>query len=136
MPYFSKTSMGRLNDCHKDLITIFKHVIKFIDCSVLVSYRPEHDQNLAFETGKSKLRYPDSKHNKLPAMAVDVAPYPIDWEDAKRFYYFGGIVLGIANRLYNEGEISHRVRWGGDWNMNHDLSDQDLFDLVHFELVG
>jgi peptidoglycan L-alanyl-D-glutamate endopeptidase CwlK len=44
-------------------------------------------------------------------------------------------VLGVAERLYNEGRISHRLRWGGDWDMDTKVSDNDFDDLVHFELV-
>ena len=73
--------------------------------------------------------YPNSKHNKLPSKAVDVAPYPIDWNDPDRFYHFAGYVRGIA-----EG-MGIKIRWGGDWNGNFDLKDQNFYDLPHFELL-
>ena len=52
------------------------------------------------------MQYPNSKHNKLPSKAVDVAPYPIDWNDPDRFYHFAGYVRGIA-----EG-MGIKIRWG------------------------
>jgi peptidoglycan L-alanyl-D-glutamate endopeptidase CwlK len=61
---------------------------------------------------------------------VDVAPFPIVWTDTKRFYAFGGFVLGVAQGL------GIRIRWGGDWNNNRYLNDQQFNDLVHFELIA
>jgi len=46
-----------------------------------------------------------------------------------RFYDFGGYVLGSAERL------GVPLRWGGDWDRDHDVFDDQTFqDLVHFEL--
>ena len=61
-------------------------------------------------------------------MAVDVAPYPIDWEDRDRFHYFGGYVLGIAKSL------GLNIRWGGDWDQDTQTKDNKFDDLVHFEI--
>lgn len=27
------------------------------------------------------------------------------------------------------------IRFGGDWDRDYDLDDQDFMDLVHFELI-
>lgn len=70
----------------------------------------------------------DSKHLALPSRAVDVAPYPINWGDKKRFYHFAGYVQGLA------AQLGISLRWGGDWDGDNDLNDQTFFDLVHFEL--
>jgi peptidoglycan L-alanyl-D-glutamate endopeptidase CwlK len=64
-----------------------------------------------------------------------VAPYPVNFTDTKRLYYFGGWVQGVAQRLKDEGKMTYSIRWGGDWNGNKDLDDQTFFDLVHFELI-
>ena len=69
-------------------------------------------------------------------MAVDVAPYPIDWHDQRRFDYFAGHVMATAKLLHYEGFMRHRVRWGGDWNNDGQLRDNEFNDLVHFELMG
>lgn len=68
-------------------------------------------------------------HNKTPSLAVDVAPWPIDWNDKNRFYHFAGRVQGIA-QMFNI-----KIRWGGDWDSDNDLKDQNFYDLPHFELV-
>jgi hypothetical protein len=61
-------------------------------------------------------------------MAVDVAPYPIDWSDKEEFCYFAGYVMGIASILHYEGLMSHRLKWGGHF--------KGFFDGPHFELIG
>jgi peptidoglycan L-alanyl-D-glutamate endopeptidase CwlK len=110
-------------------------VVKHFDCSVIVGHRNEEDQNLAFATGKSQLRWPQSKHNASPSNAVDVAPWPIDWDDRERFHLFAGYVLATAEQLYQIGAIKRRVRWGGDWDSDTQVNDNRFDDLVHFELM-
>lgn len=75
MAKFGTTSMTRLYSCHQDLQIIFSEVVKERDCSILCGHRPEDEQRAAFSAGLSKLQFPDSKHNKVPSMAVDAAPY-------------------------------------------------------------
>lgn len=129
MRKFSKKSLERLGTCHPDLIRLFNKVIEVTDCTVLCGFRGEEEQNEAVRQGNSKTPWPKSKHNTRPrSMAVDVAPYPIDWSDHRRFYYFAGVVMGVADSL----GIS--IRFGGDWNGNFNLKDENFFDLVHFEL--
>lgn len=134
MPKFSKTSKSRLETCHKDLQVFCEELIKYIDFSVLEGHRNQERQDLAYQNGKSKLKYPKSRHNLSPSMAVDLAPYPINWDNLKRWYYFGGNAIMLAKKLYLEGKIKHKIRWGGDWNGNDDLDDQTFNDLPHFEL--
>ena len=132
---FSETSIKNLEEAHPDLQLLFKTVIKFYDCSVIEGHRGEEEQNRAYYKGHSKLKFPKSKHNKTPAMAVDVMPYPKDWKNTKRFYHFGGFVMAIADMLKERGLMEHTVRWGGDWDSDNDLDDQSFMDLVHFELI-
>ena len=69
-----------------------------------------------------------SPHNYPISHAVDIAPYPIDWNNTSRFMILGGYVLGIAQGLGID------LRWGGDFNRNYDNSDEIFSDLPHFEL--
>lgn len=137
MPHFSNISKERLQTCHKDLRTLFGHVIQDYDCSIVCGHRGKEDQNKAYDEGKSKLRYPNSKHNKYPSLAVDAAPYEksgIDWSYSQ-MAYFAGYVMGVADRLYRIGVISHRIRAGIDWNMNRDIDDETFKDAPHFEII-
>ena len=78
MPRFGKRSNVNLASCDERLQKVFNEVIKHVDCSVLEGHRGEERQNKLQEEGKSKVRYPDGRHNASPSNAVDVAPYPID----------------------------------------------------------
>ncbi len=129
MPKFSARSTDRLETCDQRLVAVFNEVVKHFDCTILEGWRSEEDQNEAFRTGKSKLKYPEGKHNKQPSFAVDVAPYPVDWENLDRFRYFAGFVMGIASQMGTP------LRWGGDWDGDTELRDQRFVDLPHFELA-
>jgi peptidoglycan L-alanyl-D-glutamate endopeptidase CwlK len=135
MPEFSKTSLNRLDTCHSDLQLIFSEVVRLMDCSVLEGHRDEDRQTMLFQTLFSKVEWPNGKHNTTPSMAVDVAPYPILWEDEGRFAFFAGWVFCVAANLFENGKITHALRWGGDWDGDTRTEDQDFNDLIHFELV-
>lgn len=141
MPRFSKRSKSRLKTCDNELQTLFNEVVVRYDCTILCGHRGKTAQNKAFNDGFSKLKYPNSNHNKIPSMAVDVAPYVgkargnIDWKDINQFYHFAGYVRGVAERLLNEGVLTYSLRWGGDWKRTYTQTKKNKFrDLVHFEL--
>lgn len=129
MPQLSEKSKERLEQCHPDLQKLFNKVIENYDCTIICGHRSAEDQEEAFRTGKSKVHFPESKHNKYPSLAADVVPYPIDWNDLTRFYHFGGYVKAMAE------SIGIKIRWGGDWDGDFDFKDQNFHDLPHFELI-
>jgi len=135
MSQFGTRSRGNLAECHPDLQILFETVVARFDCAVIEGHRPRAEQDRAFHAGRSKLQWPRSRHNRAPSFAADVVPWPVDWADTRRFYLFGGYVLGVAERLYAEGRMSHRVRWGGDWDGDMVWRDQSFHDLPHFELA-
>ena len=130
MARFGKTSKRRLATCHEDLQEIFNEVIKHFDCSVICGHRGKEDQDKAVASGNSKAVWPKGRHNANPSNAVDVCPYPVDWDDRERMTYFAGMVMGIAKSK------GIGLRWGGDWNQNTDLEDNGFDDLPHFELTN
>jgi peptidoglycan LD-endopeptidase CwlK len=130
MPKYGQRSKSRLGECHEDLQTVFNEVINVIDTTILEGHRGEARQNQLFTEGKSKLEFPHGKHNRKPSHAVDAAPYPVDWEDTDRWYYWAGIVRGIAHMR------GIKLRWGGDWDGDTILDDQTFNDLPHFEITG
>lgn len=135
MPKFGTVSLSRLTTCHPDLQVLFSTVVEKFDCSVICGYRDQVAQTEYFLNKKSEVEYPNSKHNSYPSMAVDVAPYPVEWDDTHRFYYFAGQVMAVAAALYGQGKMEHKVRWGGDWDSDTQVKDNKFNDLVHFELV-
>lgn len=135
MPRYSDRSKSRLYSCHQDLRLIFETVIVLFDNTILRGHRSKEDQDHAYDSGNSQVKWPNSMHNSYPSMAVDAVPYPIDWHDRERMTLFAGYVIGIAEQLYIQGKISHKVRWGGDWDKDTFVDDNDFDDLVHFELI-
>lgn len=134
MPHFSDKSLARLNTCDLRLQNIMREAIEVSDFSILCGHRDKATQDQVFKDGMSQLRWPDSRHNKTPALAVDVAPYPIQWPDAEndskyehasrmgRFYFLAGLIMGIAHK-HDIG-----ITWGGAWRR--------FKDYGHFELKG
>ncbi len=135
MPKFSHESFSKLSTCHPDLITIFFEVIRYFDCTVIEGYRNEIDQEKYFREGKTKLEWPYGKHNSMPSLAVDVAPFPIDWGNTRRFYLLAGYVMATAEQLKQHEKITHSLRWGGDWKNTKCVEVQDFNDLPHYELI-
>ena len=128
MNKWSNTSKERLEQCDERLQALAEAVLQIHDCSVLTGHRSENAQNQAYVEGYSSIQWPNSKHNSQPSLAIDLAPFPIDWKNTKRFYYFAGIVMGVAKQM------NLPIRWGGDWDMDNDLDDSNFLDLVHFEI--
>jgi peptidoglycan LD-endopeptidase CwlK len=133
-------SRARLGTADPELQRLFNAVMdkQIMDIAILQGHRGRAEQDSAFQEGASKVRWPNSRHNSVPSQAVDAAPYPIRWGDRAdpdrvkaigRFYMLAGVVLATAK------ELGIKVRWGGDWDMDGDIFDQDFDDLVHFERV-
>jgi len=102
------------------------------DISLTSGHRDCAEQNGYFEIGVSTLRWPDSKHNKLPSLAVDFQPYPYPDTETKLW----GALGYIAGRAYEiAADMNIKIRWGGDWDGDGDLTDQDFDDLFHLEIV-
>jgi peptidoglycan L-alanyl-D-glutamate endopeptidase CwlK len=130
---YSKNSFLNKESCHPDLQAILDILITFYDHSVVFGYRGEKDQNIRYERGDSQLKYPHSKHNKKPAMAVDIIPYPGGYKAPReQFIIMGCLFIGIAKGLKAAGIISHDIRWGADWKGGFKVKD---WDFGHLELI-
>jgi len=127
---FSKQSKRHLAEAHIDLQEVFGMVIDIFDCRIIEGHRGKLEQNKLFHAEKSKVKWPNSKHNKKPSHAVDAIPSPIDWSDPLPFYHLAGVVKTVAFFL------GVRIRWGGDWDSDGDFKDQSFDDLAHYELVS
>lgn len=140
MPKLSDKSIEKLDTCHPDIIAVMNEAIKYLDFSVTCGIRGEEAQTVAFREKKSKVEWPNSKHNKSPSQALDIAPYPIDFNDSNRMIYFAGALMMLAKlmkegRIKDASQISHEFRWGGDWDSDTQLKDQLFNDLWHFEII-
>jgi peptidoglycan L-alanyl-D-glutamate endopeptidase CwlK len=142
MNELSKKSKEKLATCHEDIQLIVNTAIKIsnVDFGVAEGHRSIKLQKQYFLEGKSKID-PDvqlGKHNLVPSMAVDIFPF-IDgkakWEN-EHLSYLAGIFHAVAEMLYADGKIKHKLRWGGNWDMDGIiLIDQSFDDRPHMELV-
>ena len=103
---------------------VLDELIKIMDVTIIEGLRSPERQEELLKKGATKTRY--SKH--IEGKAVDLAPYPIDWNDRERFHYMGGMVRGIALKL------GYPIRWGGDWDSDGEIKDNYFDDLVHVEI--
>ena len=126
---FGKKSAERLATCDYRLQELLIEAIKHIDFSITCGHRGEIEQNQAYADKKSKLQWPNSKHNTFPSKAVDIAPYPIDWNDTVRFAHLIGLIRGLA---ISKGI---KIRVGIDWDGDGDIRDHSFLDFPHVELV-
>ena len=120
MNNFGLKSLKRIKECHIDLQTIAYELIKVMDVTILCGHRNEIDQNNAFINGKSKLQWPQSKHNVLPSLAIDIAPYPIDWKNIDKFNEMCDHVERIAK------DKGIKIRLGRDFSFK---------DYPHVEII-
>ena len=104
MPRFGKTSKKRLKGIDPKLVNVLNELIKIMDVTIIEGLRSKERQAELLEKGATKVKY--SKH--MEGKAVDLSPYPIDWENRDGFHYMGGMIRGIAKQL------NVKVRWGGD----------------------
>mgnify|MGYP003149633315 FL=1 len=124
MPRFGKRSKQRLKGVDTKLVNVLNELVKIMDVTIIEGLRSQERQDELVAKGASKTRY--SKH--IQGKAVDLAPYPIDWEDRERFHYMGGMVRGIGQQL------NVNIRWGGDWDSDGEIKDNNFDDLVHVEI--
>lgn len=141
MPSFGKSSRSKLDTCHLAIQDVLEEAIKHFDFTVLYGHRTPAEQAELYAIGRTKEldRKPVttkdgtnklSMHNHSPSKAVDIAPYPIDFNDTKRIRYLAGFIMGIA------AAKGIKLRWGGDWDMDTETKDNTFEDLLHFELCG
>jgi peptidoglycan L-alanyl-D-glutamate endopeptidase CwlK len=62
--------------------------------------------------------------------AVDLAPYPIDWNDFERLDQLATVMFAAAK------ELGVTLRWGGNWDMDDKLHEHGESDSPHYELVN
>lgn len=150
-----KTSKSRLDTCHKDIVLIIEEAIKVspVDFGVAQGERTIEQQQEYFDKGNSRIN-PQSystvelllnraKHIvdgniRKKSEAVDVFAYyngKAQW-DNETLCLIAGVIISVANKLYDEGKITHKLRWGGNWDSDGVIiSDQSFQDLPHFELL-
>lgn len=61
--------------------------------------------------------------------AVDIAPWPIDWNDTAKFDAVAKVMFQAAK------ELGIKIRWGADWDQDGKARERGESDSPHFELA-
>ena len=135
MAKFGKQSLDRLATCDERIQKVMNEAIKHYDFTVLYGYRTPAEQFELFKQGRTLVgkewkvtgktvtqldgKTKMSNHNSNPSKAIDIAPYPIDWNNINRFLDMAKVVKEAAKTVGVE------ITYGGDWKMK---------DYPHFEV--
>lgn len=129
MAKFGRKSMENLDGVHPLLVDWALELVTIMDCSVISGVRDMTTQREYVALGVSKTM--NSMHLVQPdgyGHALDLAPYPIRWERTRSFDLLAGVGIGLAYKM------GIPIRWGGDWDRDMDVYDQNFNDLGHFEI--
>lgn len=133
MASFSLESERELAGVHPALVSVCRRAITFMDFKVIQGPRTLEESMINVGRGTSRLKDPSkSKHLIQPdgfGHAVDLAPWPVNWEDSEMFCVLAG-VMRVCAALEDV-----TLRWGGDWNRNNSTVDERFRDYGHFELI-
>ena len=126
----SKANLLTVNPKLRAVIEKAEEVGKF-NIVVTCGFRDEETQNMLFNVGKSKLKWPKSDHNYLLdgvpySNAVDLAFKPVNWHNINLWHYFAGFILGVSYAMGTP------FQWGGDFDNDNILTDDDY---CHFALI-
>ena len=130
MNSFGRASRKNLSTVDGQGQKLARRVLKIKDHSIIQGHRPEDEQNAAFDSGNSKLRWPDGKHNRLPSVAMDVQTYPVpetEQELREEQLYLLGLYKGIGS------EMDMDIRTGADWDRDGEIADNGFDDFFHVE---
>jgi len=150
---FGERSDNCLQSVHEDLQLIHRTAIRTIrvDYGVHSGGRTIDEQLEAFLSGASQLDPRKPEHlakamhvitpDRPKAMATDIhiaVSYqgkPLTWQK-ESLIYVQVYLIATADRLLEQGRISHRLMWGYNWDMDSIIGlDHDFKDLPHNQLV-
>ena len=111
-------SKQNLSGVHPDLVAVVKLAITITeqDFAVIEGIRNINRQRELVKAGKSTTM--NSRH--ITGHAVDMVPWPVDWNDLERFEVMAEAMEQAAE------ELDIPIVWGGDW--------KSFYDAPHFEL--
>ena len=121
-------SLGRLKGVNPSLVAVFKRACETMpfDVTVLEGLRSYERQQELLKQGATKVSV--SRH--MSGNALDIAPYPIDWNDLERFQI-------VAEHMFKAAEeLGIVIRWGGTWErtFTKPVKWAKFLDAPHFEL--
>ena len=121
-------SIARLKGVNPSLVAVFKRACETMpfDVTVLEGLRSYERQQELLKQGATKVSV--SRH--MSGNALDIAPYPIDWNDLERFQI-------VAEHIFKAAEeLGIVIRWSGTWerSFTKPVKWAKFLDAPHFEL--
>lgn len=132
-------SRKKLQGLHPSLVAVVTRAIQLTtqDFSVICGVRTIAEQKELYAQGRTKpgqIVTWTLKSRHLPAAdglgrAVDLCPYPIDWNTTSKFDAVSKAMFEAAK------ELGIKIRWGADWDMDGVARERGETDSPHFELA-
>ena len=147
----SKLSLGRLNGVDANLVKVVQRAIEITpqDFMVVEGVRSKEQCYINYGKGRTvaqctakgvpaKYAQPklakvtwlnnplSSKH--VSGKAVDLVPYPVNWNDLTKFDQVAKAMFAAAK------ELGVSIRWGADWDNDGNYREKGEYDSRHFEL--
>ena len=128
-----KTSLARLKGVDETLVNVVKRAIEIseVDFTVLEGVRTLERQRELYAQGRTapgKIVTWTMKSRHIEGKAVDLVPYPLDWNDLEKFNKIKDAMFQAAK------ELDVNLRWGADWNGNGEYREKGEYDSPHFEI--
>lgn len=139
MPFvLGPTSLKRLAGVHPNLVMVVHRALELsaVDFAVLEGVRTLTRQRELYAKGRTA-RGPKvtwtmkSKH--LTGHAVDLVPWPVDWEGPARYPKFDAISRAMFAAASDLGVV---IRWGADWDGDGNSRERGENDSPHWELTA
>ena len=147
----SQKSLGRLNGVNERLQRVVKRAIELSKQDFMVLEGVRTRQQCMTNYGKGRTiaqcvakgvpaQYANPKAAKVTWLnnpfaskhvsgkAVDLVPYPVDWNDLKKFDAIAQAMLQAAK------ELNVSIRWGADWDADGKSRERGESDSPHFEI--
>ena len=147
----SKLSLSRLEDVNPALVKVVKRAIEITQQDFLVVEGVRSKEQCYINYGKGRTsaqctakgvpaKYAQPKLAKVTWLnnplsskhvtgrAVDLVPYPVDWNDLSKFDQIKKAIFAAAK------ELGVSIRWGADWDNDGNYREKGEYDSPHFEL--
>lgn len=128
-----KTSLARLKGVDETLVNVVKRAIEIseVDFTVLEGVRTLERQRELYAQGRTapgKIVTWTMKSRHIEGKAVDLVPYPLDWNDLDKFDKIKDAMFQAAK------ELDVNLRWGADWDGDGNYREKGEYDSPHFEI--
>ncbi|MBK0063948.1 M15 family metallopeptidase [Acinetobacter sp. S54] len=140
----SKLSLSRLEGVHPELVKVVQRAIQLTDQDFMVVEGVRSKEQCYINYGKGRtasqckakgvpIKYAQPNlskvtwlnnplaSNHVTGQAVDLVPYPVDWNDLKKFQVVANAMQAAAK------DLGVKLSWGGNWKTSK--------DYPHFELA-